>query len=540
MYYSTAGGDTKWFLRTAGANVQDIAVESQDVLYIAKDAAATVYKSTNAGFTWGPAKTTKLAGNIWMLKSLGEDLLIAGGDDGWVSYSTDGASSWTKISKQVDATAATNNISVTASGLEDGDFIYAGTATAGSNIYRWTIGTSTKWSDILNGTLATAAGDSPASTNMGCYGLALEGGVLYALASSTTDSGVWRTLGPSTAGPTTTWSYKLTTDADNVAFWDAVNSANLPQALKVSAGSTKLWAMDVDNDKLYVYTDTLAEAGPTLAGPADGAVIAVNPVSGNAYDVSFTWERPSLATKYDLYIAFDEAFTESATSKTGYDPAGDPSTVSYVVGPGGTTVYSYMPGTTYYWRVRCSSDGPVYSPFSEVRSFTIEELAVKLPEILAPKNGSTDAALTPAFSWSPVTGAAKYEFQLAAGPFAKSFANPIAAATVAETGIRPVVKLDYDRTYFWRVRAVGGEWSPVANFTTMAAPVEPTPPVVVQQVPPPVIQIPPAPPAQQIVIPPAPAPPAPITPAYIWAIVIIGAILVIAVIVLIVRTRRPV
>jgi hypothetical protein len=321
------------------------------------------------------------------------------------------------------------------------------------------------------------------------------------------------------------------------------------QAISLSAGTVKLWACDsiATPDKLYSFTDNLLTTATTLTSPADGMAISVNPVSGKSFDVTFTWERPSSkAAKYDVWVAFDSDFSEVVNKSTAYDPAGDPSTVSLVVGPSGNTgppdtLLEFMPGTTYYWKVRVSQAGPIYSPWSEVRSFTIGSLEEKVPGLLSPANGATGVSLTPAFSWSPVTGAAKYDFQLAAAPFAASFRSPIASASVAETGVRPITKLDNDRTYFWRVRVVGGEWSAIANFATEVIPEEPAPPVVVQQVPPPVIQIPPAPaPPPDIIIPPAPAPPAPITPAYIWAIIIIGAILVIAVIVLIVRTRRPV
>jgi len=122
----------------------------------------------------------------------------------------------------------------------------------------------------------------------------------------------------------------------------------------------------------------------------------------------------------------------------------------------------------------------------------------------------------------------------------KTGADALPATTVYQT----VTKLDYNTTYYWRVRGIGAstetDWSPVTGFTTMAEPVAPAPPVVIETVPPPVIEIPPAQPPPQINIPPAPEQPAPIAPAYIWAVIVIGAILVIAVIVLIVRTRRSV
>ncbi|MBU2535770.1 MAG: hypothetical protein KKD83_06360, partial [Chloroflexi bacterium] len=116
LYYSSEGGDTKWFQRACRYNVQDLALESSDVLYAAVSADSKVSKSTNSGFTWASSKSCDFAGagNVNSIRSLGEDKLIAGSAAGYVSYSTDGNSSWTKISKQLGDAAATV---VTASGL---------------------------------------------------------------------------------------------------------------------------------------------------------------------------------------------------------------------------------------------------------------------------------------------------------------------------------------------------------------------------------------------------------------------------------------
>jgi len=201
-----------------------------------------------------------------------------------------------------------------------------------------------------------------------------------------------------------------------------------------------------------------------------------------------------------------------------------------------------VPGNTYYWKIVAVA--PMTSASSETRSFVVQPTAASVPTIASPENGSTVTTTKPAFSWSPVSGATMYEFQLSEGT---AFAAPVYATQVANAGVQlPLnVTLEQGKTYFWRVRAflpVPGDWSTIANITiAMPAPPAPapTPPVVVQQMPAPVINIPAAPPAQQIVIPPAPAEKV-INPTYIWAIIIIGAVLVIAVIVLIVRTRRTV
>jgi hypothetical protein len=522
VYYTTDGGEEKWFTRTARYNVGDMAVESEDIAYIAISGTDTVSKTTNGGFTWGSSKDAKLqGGNIHTIVSLSEDNLVVGSTEGYVSYSTDGGSNFTWIEDAVSG--ADENLQVAASGLEEGDFIYATGSNAEPDVRRWEIG-GTSWTNLE----ATAN-----ATDM-AYGIALHEGTLYIALSDGTNSKVLRTLSP-------------TTDVPLSSYWSTMSSSGeafnrTPSSLKVSAssGDITLWAIDnagTSDDQLFYFKDILATVGITLAGPADGKNIGVNPISGNPNEVSLTWERPPKGREYtyDVKVALDTGFKESVVSTTKTTTS---STPNYTIA--GTSLNL---GTTYYWRIRVATDGPVRSAYSETRSFTVEPGAAVSPSVLAPENGKTGVGLVPAFSWSPVAGATSYEFQLAVAPHAKGWGTPVYEATIAETGIVPTVKLDYDMTYFWRVRSaapIEGSWSAIANFTTMAEPTEPTPPVVVEEVPPPVINIPAPPPAQEIVIPPAPQPPAPIAPAYIWAIIIIGAVLVIAVIVLIVRTRRVV
>jgi len=524
IYYSQDAGETKWFTRTSKYALQDLTVESDDVAYIAQNGTAAVSKTTNGGFTWGSTKATELvSGSIHTILSISEDNLIVGGTDGYVSYSTDGGSNWNRVLKVLESGAGTMQIA--ASGLADGDYVYATSSENGTDVRRWTIG-GTSWKALE---ATTAVG------TMGATGISLFNGALYVAVTDGNDSEILRTLSPTASVPLSSY-WSTTTSAGETFNRD-------PSSLKVttSGDNTKLWAIDNAGagaaDDLFYYTDILASAGPTLLGPADGALISVNPITGYANDTSLTWEQPPKGRSYtyDVKVALDSGFKESIVSTTKTSSSSIP---NYKVD--GT---EFSPGTTYYWRIRVATDGPIQSPYSEVRTLTIEPSAAMSPAVLAPQNGASGIALVPAFSWGPVAGAAKYEFQLAVAPHAKGWKTPVYAATIAETGIVPTVKLDNNLTYFWRVRAVSpieGSWSAIANFTTLAEPTEAVPPVVVQEVPAPVINIPPAPAPQQIVIPPAPPPPAPIAPTYIWAIIIIGAVLVIAVIVLIVRTRRAV
>ncbi|MCH7993215.1 MAG: fibronectin type III domain-containing protein [Planctomycetes bacterium] len=151
-----------------------------------------------------------------------------------------------------------------------------------------------------------------------------------------------------------------------------------PSALRVSSGSTKLWAINsaATPDTVFSYTDDLVGAGPTLSGPSDGKEVQVNPVSGGTFTVPLSWERPSKADSYNVQVALDSSFSEKVVSLTGSTSVdGDSATMSSV-----QSGDNFMPDTTYYWRVRVASDGPIYSPWSAVRSFSIGSL----PDVAAP------------------------------------------------------------------------------------------------------------------------------------------------------------
>jgi hypothetical protein len=164
------------------------------------------------------------------------------------------------------------------------------------------------------------------------------------------------------------------------------------------------------------------------------------------------------------------------------------------------------------------------------------------PVLEAPMTGDDTVSKTPSFSWSAVSGADGYFFELADNA---NFVAPLAKQSgdlgrLNVTAYAYVQELDYSTAYYWRVKAVSGteaadnlvESAWVAGlFTVMAEPEEPTPPIVVEEQPPvviePIIELP------DVIE-------EPITPGWIYAIIAIGAVLVIAVIVLIVRTRRSV
>jgi len=533
MFYSTDGGRVKWTPRASRYTIADLAVQDADVAYVANVLNDEVSKTTNGGFTWDPDVDSKSAGGTCAtLTLLADDELLLGTTDGYVSYSSDGNGSWTKIADALGVSGATQ---VTASGLNDGDYIYAATSGNTTLVERWQIGQSgTDWKNLA----------APVSDNYGCYGLVLHEGALYAMTSDNVNnnSALLRTLNPTSSTPSA--SMWVTSAAAGQDFSLA------PSALRISTGSAVIWACNTVATGMWSFTDTLSTGlNIQLVSPVEGYQNPVNPVSGNSQDISFKWTKPESGTTaltYEVRIkAADGATTLATVTRNSTDSAAP----NLLIGPTQTAatasqsvgLLSFAPGQTYYWQVRATS--PVDSPWSGLRSFTIETLQAAVPEILSPLAGSTTSDLMPSFSWSPVSGASKYQFKLADNV---GLTTPIVDVTLATTGYALDKSLTVGKTYYWAVKSVepvSGTWSSIANFKVVAeATAAPTTaPVTITQVPAPNITVtaPAAPPATTITIPPVEQP-APITPAFIWAIIIIGAILVIAVVVLIVRTRRTV
>ena len=90
---------------------------------------------------------------------------------------------------------------------------------------------------------------------------------------------------------------------------------------------------------------------------------------------------------------------------------------------------------------------------------------------VAPGDGSTDQALTPAFTWNADAGATSYDIQVASDP---NFATIVASATgLTGTSFTPGTALSSSTGYYWRVRATNacgvGTYATAFHFNTAAA-----------------------------------------------------------------------
>ena len=169
------------------------------------------------------------------------------------------------------------------------------------------------------------------------------------------------------------------------------------------------------------------------------------------------------------------------------------------------------------------------SKWSDTYTFTTGLLT---PVRCSPICGAEDVIITPAFTWSEVSGASGYEIEVATN---EDF-DPIVASGTPTINAWDCPELEYGTSYYWRVRAIKdgvvGSWT-YCKFSTEEAP--PEAPAQVWVCPQCGLTFS-SEAALQAHIDAEHAPPA--TPVYIWVIIGIGAALVIAVIILIVTTRR--
>ena len=525
VYISSTGTTNIWVSKDSGLNtwksipcykldalVQDFVVESADKAYAID--ADECSKTSNAGSSWGTAKSLDGLTNAQTITLASNGDVLVGGV-GKVAFSKDGASSFTRI---LDTTSAA---AVHIAADKDYDTNNKIFIAAGTTVERGTADKNTVWSP------KGPTMDSSYSVK----GMVQHEGVVYIVAGNNTASRMYRAIN------------LLTGATSALCLWSDLSTnfalTRAPRALKLSAGPT-LWA--VASSFLMSFSDPIATTGPTAKTPADGFEVKVNPGTGRAYNVTFTFERPAgdilgYVVSVDLQIATDSGFEGLIYD---YSISGiDAKTTAKVIGPTGVQNYQcdFMPGEVYYWRVRVSADGPIYSPWTQGGSFMVE---ASVPfAIISPTGGSTNVPMQPTFVWKEYEGAIGYEIEVSETDSTFAIKDWSHSTTDAFYATTEADALKYSTTYYWRVRGVtavpavagkaapGGPWV-TSIFTIEPKPVEPTPPVVIE----------PTPPTEIKIVEVEKAVPAAIPSYLLWTIIGVGALLVIALIILIVRTRR--
>ncbi len=219
-------------------------------------------------------------------------------------------------------------------------------------------------------------------------------------------------------------------------------------------------------------SSAVSEYGPTtrfvtLSAPAAGTLAApllTAPPSGAQnlpLTVMFVWQQVLGAANYYIEVARNVDFTDIAV----YDSA---SSGSHVI-----TLPDYL--TTYYWRV-IASDGTHAGEPSEIRFFGTKAALLPTPAVFLGGNTPGSDGITQTVSWSPVQGATRYQFDLAADSL---FTSEVTKDTAFTDTTRTFTNLTFDTRYFFRVRALGpsgqSDFTTVLAFTTPANPNQPLP-----------------------------------------------------------------
>jgi len=524
---SMDGGNT-WIPRTVSGAflIADMIIKDSYTYYVGGSAVAGVQSTTNGGWVWQPAPTTlTLGGPVnHMAYDAATGHILVGCTTGTVylsvnanlSYLAQGAGPGGVATVEFDTNYATNNI------------IYsADTTGVTAGIMRFNTTTPLIPWAVIDGGINLLPADIICAPD----------GTLYAtdatpstVAPAAIAGGMVRCLAPTAPIFPGSPAFERVSGADGLA------NASVLGTMTMVQGSNIIYSIN-GVAGISTYTDILTTAVPTILSPGEGDIVlaiaagvTIEPIANNptgAYQVQWS-ARPDYLGVAGNVIAIP-AVINSVNLNTLAIPV-----------PAGATIY-----------IRVQVIAPVFGPWSATISFQTQLTAgaINAPAILSPVASGTGAGgynadLNPTFSWGNIAGATGYEFQLGTDASMTDLiidaSGPDALGNVLVYQLTSLT-LDYNTTYYWRVRATSATsetaWSAVVGFTTMAKPVPTQPPVTVTGAPTITVEIP-TPTQTTITNPPQVV--EKISEGYIYAIIIIGAVLVIAVIVLIVRTRRSV
>jgi len=403
-----------------------------------------VYFTTNSGLSYfeGTIVGEQSLNSIALSPEHSQDeTILVGNKDGWVYWSGDNGESFEPL--PLDAVSAPLSGVITVAfdpDYGDNGIVYAASESAGEGIYRFVIGKSDDWEAI----------DSLAEGEINKLIVSAEG-TLYA-ANSDADGGMERCLNP---------TYPLGPSFESV-------SRGLEEGAKLAGlwcHGQQLWSVDSAHTSLVSYIDSLG-APVILGSPFDGAPGVGMLIEGTVMNISLDWDTLPGATAYRWQLNYETDFSEL--------PDGFEGTTQ------GSSVHlaNLSPATTYYWRVRAIE--PVLSPWSEKWSFSTPiGTEAPAPQLENPPPGASGVPVDPIFQWSAIAGADSYELMVS---IIATFDNPTILKTdgyaLHSTAWQCNLSLNYDTTYYWKVRAVSADscsaWSAVSAFSTEPEPTLPT------------------------------------------------------------------
>jgi photosystem II stability/assembly factor-like uncharacterized protein len=412
-----------------------------------------VHLTTNSGLSYslGAIVGDHSLNSIVLSPNYSQDeTLLAGNREGWVYWSEDNGKSFEALGEPlpelITAETALNDVTVAFDpGYGHNNTVYAASHCQdwdnhSSAIYRLITGKSDDWEAI----------DSLAEGAINQLLISTEG-TLYA-ANFAADGGMERCLNP---------SYPLGPNFESVT--RGLDEGTTLEGLWLQG--QQLWSVDSTHTEVVSYIDGL-NTPVFLLSPLDGAPGVGMLVEDKVINVSLDWETLPGATAYRWQLNYE---TDFSSLPEGFEGTTQGSSVHLV---------DLSPATTYYWRVRAIE--PTLSPWSEKWSFcTPMGTEAPAPRLESPTAGATGVPIEPIFQWSAIDGADSYELMVST---IATFDNPTILKTndyaLPSTAWQCNISLNYDTTYYWKVRAVSANscsaWSAVSAFSTESAPSDPT------------------------------------------------------------------
>jgi hypothetical protein len=222
------------------------------------------------------------------------------------------------------------------------------------------------------------------------------------------------------------------------------------------------------SDKIVVSTGTgtSTDSSPLTTGDTlyvDWAVANLGGTPAGSFSVAL-YVDGVFQTSWGLSSLANSSYTYALDYSIGSLSAGS-HTIQITADSGGTVVESNESDNTY------------------TKTITLTALTAPAPTLVAPANGATGLATTPAFSWTAVTNVTGYRI-IAATSAADLPTDPTTGtngpsaainATPTNTTYTPTIPLLPGTTYYWEVHGRNGAadigaWSSVRSFTTAPAP----------------------------------------------------------------------
>src|SRR5690606_26879571 len=195
-------------------------------------------------------------------------------------------------------------------------------------------------------------------------------------------------------------------------------------------------------------------AAPNLVSPVNFSTdVSVRP--------TLDWGGIMGAESYRVQVSTSSSFSNLVFEQDGID---------------GTSVQvcDLLNNTVYYWRVRASNTAGE-GDWSSIWRFTTVGAPLPVPaapQPMYPAHSSLNIPLNTAVSWDASADAEYYHVQVSA---TINFSNLVFEEEELVELSTFLSGLSYNKTYYWRVRAVNSagssDWSAVRSFTTENAPV---------------------------------------------------------------------